>query len=124
MHVFTYGSLMFPEVWLRVTGQPGVALAARLDGYARYAVSGVSYPGIVAELGSVAGVLYLDVTPEALARLDRFEGNEYLRREVVVTYENDIQLVAQAYVWRERLAGEAWNPDVFDLQAFLSAYCR
>ncbi|HWV63502.1 MAG TPA: gamma-glutamylcyclotransferase family protein, partial [Oxalicibacterium sp.] len=114
MHVFTYGSLMFPAVWRRVVRGSHRSLPAVLDGYARHAVRGELYPGIVHRPGaSVEGVLYLDVNEAELAVLDGFEGSEYRRESVTVRTAADMQMVAaDAYLFLagHRLSGEAWEP--------------
>ncbi|HEX8884050.1 MAG TPA: gamma-glutamylcyclotransferase family protein, partial [Noviherbaspirillum sp.] len=74
-NVFTYGSLMFAEVWQPLVSGRYPSGPAVLAGYRRFAVPGVTYPGIVAAPGQeVAGLLYRDVAPDDLARLDLFEG--------------------------------------------------
>jgi hypothetical protein len=74
VHVFTCGSLMFPEIWSRVVRRSYRAVPARVAGFGRYALPDVTYPGMVAERDShVDGVLYLDVEAGDLPALDRFE---------------------------------------------------
>jgi gamma-glutamylcyclotransferase (GGCT)/AIG2-like uncharacterized protein YtfP len=86
MNVFTYGSLMFPEVWIRVTGGgSGEGQPARLRDFEARRIRGQSYPALVRKPGAVTdGVLYPSVAPVALARLDTFEGDFYQRLEVRV----------------------------------------
>ena len=123
-HVFTYGSLMFPEVWNRVVRGRYQSCPARLEGYRRHALTDVSYPAIVAESGAeVEGVLYLDVDAADLARLDAFEGAEYRRAAVPVSTASGTT-TAQTYVWLDatRLAHRPWLPERFSIPAFLGAY--
>jgi gamma-glutamylcyclotransferase (GGCT)/AIG2-like uncharacterized protein YtfP len=123
-NVFTYGSLMFPEVWNRVVRGAYASCPARLDAYRRHALLDVSYPAIVAEEGaSVDGVLYLDVDAADLARLDAFEGAEYRRDALMVTTGAGI-VPAQSYVWLDasRLSGQPWLPERFSIPEFLGAY--
>jgi gamma-glutamylcyclotransferase (GGCT)/AIG2-like uncharacterized protein YtfP len=123
-HVFTYGSLMFPEVWNRVVRGNYRSCPARLDGYRRHALVDASYPAIVADAGaSVDGVLYFDVDAADLARLDAFEGVEY-RRDAVPVSTASGPAMAQAYVWLDaaRLAHRPWLPERFSIPEFLGAY--
>lgn len=77
-----------PEPWQRdlVRFQP-----AKLHGYRRYRVRGADYPAIIAaspssesSRTSVLGTLVSGLTDGDIYRLDRFEGNEYVREEVSV----------------------------------------
>jgi gamma-glutamylcyclotransferase (GGCT)/AIG2-like uncharacterized protein YtfP len=123
-NVFTYGSLMFPEVWNRVVRGNYPFRPARLDHYRRHALVDVSYPAIVAEPGAnVEGVLYLGVDEADVARLDAFEGAEYRRDSLVVSTESGL-MPAEAYVWLDasRLAGHPWLPEQFSISQFLGDY--
>lgn len=85
MNVFTYGSLMFPSVWEKVTGSRAAGGPARLAGFSARRIRGQSYPALVAEEGSVVeGVVYENVSQAAVKRLDDFEGSFYRRLEVEV----------------------------------------
>lgn len=124
-NVFTYGSLMFAEVWRPLVSGRYPSEPAVLAGYRRFAVPGVAYPGIVAAPGAeVAGLLYRDVGADDLARLDRFEGAEYRRDALPVTLADGSVLVAETYVWLDhgRLSDAAWLPDAFRLREFLQTY--
>ncbi|GGI55265.1 gamma-glutamylcyclotransferase family protein [Oxalicibacterium solurbis] len=127
MHVFTYGSLMFPAVWRRVVRGSHRALPAVLEGYARHAVRGELYPGVVHRPGaSVEGVLYLDVSEAELAVLDDFEGSEYRRESVMVRTAADMQMVAAdtyLFLAGHRLSGEAWERQHFRMTHFIAAHC-
>ena len=47
MHLFTYGSLMFAEVWQRVVGRSFATVPATLKGYDIFRVRGANFPGVV-----------------------------------------------------------------------------
>lgn len=119
-HVFTYGSLMFPEVWKPLVPRPRASASATLFGFAREGVRGQAYPGIRPEPGAqTVGRLYLDLDEAELAQLDAFEGSEY-RRETVqvrITTGDGRSLDVPAEVYRLvdplRLDGKAWDPDRF-----------
>jgi hypothetical protein len=73
----------------------------------------------------VEGVLYLDVGPDDLAALDRFEGAEYRRAVIEVELEDGSRVPAATYIYTgDRLSVAAWDPAAFELQRFLQTYCR
>ena len=97
-HVFTYGTLLLAEVMEAVAGARHASVPARLDGFERVCVRGAVYPGArAAASAAIDGVLWLDVGDDALARLDRFEGEMYERRAVRVATADGARS-AQAYV--------------------------
>jgi gamma-glutamylcyclotransferase (GGCT)/AIG2-like uncharacterized protein YtfP len=132
MHVFTYGTLMFPEVWRAVVGRDFESAKAVASGYAIFRVRDAVFPGIVpaGEESAVRGVVYLDVDYASLQRLDAFEDNFYERRSVAVHCENGSWLEAQAYVVPEAnrhvLTDEPWDREQFvttgGLQRFIERF--
>ena len=125
-NVFTYGSLMFPQVWQQVVAGNYRSVRASAPGHARYAVAGETYPGMVAQSGSlVEGVLYLDVDAEQVAALDRFEGDAYRRAVIEVTLDDGSTVLAVTYLYvAADLSGMPWEPAAFELQRFMQTYCR
>jgi gamma-glutamylcyclotransferase (GGCT)/AIG2-like uncharacterized protein YtfP len=118
MNLFTYGSLMFPEVWQRVAGESFATRIVTLHGFAAWNVRGESYPGLApAEGESTRGVLHLEVSPAAAARLDSFEGAFYERTEIVVTTPDGSLINAFAYVVAPRHRAELemirWDAEEF-----------
>ena len=88
-NLFSYGSLMFPEVMEAIVGVKRFGEAAQIRDFARYCIREQSYPGIVSEPGkSVSGILYRDLDDESLVLLDRFEGEMYERKEVSAECES------------------------------------
>jgi gamma-glutamylcyclotransferase (GGCT)/AIG2-like uncharacterized protein YtfP len=128
--LFAYGTLMWPEILEEVAGCRLPSEPATLRGYARRAVRGESYPGIVEDPGGrVEGVLYRGVPPQAWDRLDRFEGEMYARTLVQAELADGIPLPAGAYVvkpaFRDRLDAIDWDPAAFarrDLARFRRGY--
>jgi len=117
--VFVYGSLLFSDVFEAVTGASPPRTEARLAGYARYRLRGETYPAIVPEPGAeTLGAVYRGVTRAVLGRLDRFEGEEYLRTRVEVVLASGDRVTAHAYVLdpleHRRLEPEPWDPEHFD----------
>ena len=130
MHVFTYGSLMYPAVWERVVTGAYRALPATVRGFARRRIAGEVYPALVeaASDDAVEGILYLDVSARDLAALDRFEGEAYERIAVRVEGERGA-VEAWTYRFRElsRVEPASWEPAGFEregLAHFLATYCR
>lgn len=110
-HVFTYGTLMWPDIMARVCGPDGMPFApphaATLADHARHPVRGHDYPAMIPAAGhQVVGRLYLDVPEPAWPRLDRFEGDAYERHEVLVTLADGTWHRAWTYLLKASLAGQ------------------
>jgi gamma-glutamylcyclotransferase (GGCT)/AIG2-like uncharacterized protein YtfP len=98
-HLFAYGSLQLPEVFAAVTGQKEIGQPARIEGYARYRLKDLSYPGLVAECGACThGILYSDLDPDVWVRLDRFEDVFYRRETLKVSARQLGAVSAEVYV--------------------------
>jgi gamma-glutamylcyclotransferase (GGCT)/AIG2-like uncharacterized protein YtfP len=131
MNVFTYGSLMFPEVWERVVRGAYSHAVAAASGFRCYAVQGETYPGMIAADGAasppdrVEGIVYFDVSLEDLAALDSFEGGDYRRVEIAASLPDGTSVNASAYLYlpQEKLAPEPWSRENFQLKSFLRSYC-
>jgi gamma-glutamylcyclotransferase (GGCT)/AIG2-like uncharacterized protein YtfP len=124
-NIFTYGSLMFDEVWRQVVNGRYRSEAATLHHHQRHALTGLSYPGVVAAPGAqVAGRLYLGVSAEDMARLDAFEGAEYRRDALQVMLAGGAPASAWTYIWLDpqRLSGRPWQSEAFGLHEFLQTY--
>jgi len=128
---FTYGSLMWADIWFSVCGRSHAAVDAELHGYARHPVRGEDYPGLTPATSDarVAGRLYLDVDEASLARLDVFEGEEYERLAVTVRLVDGSEREAFCYRFRgvaaERLLPGEWDRALFDREGkarFIAAY--
>jgi gamma-glutamylcyclotransferase (GGCT)/AIG2-like uncharacterized protein YtfP len=132
MHVFTYGTLMFPEVWKAVAGREFPSVQGTADSFAVYRVRHAAFPGIIhaAKLDSVRGVVYLDVDAASLARLDLFEDDFYRRESLWIDCDDGQRRAADAYVVpHENLAvltDEPWRADEFvasgGLQEFIERF--
>ncbi len=128
MNVFTYGSLMFDQVWSRVVKGGYRRADAVLPGHVRRAVRGETYPGVIAAAGEkVAGVVYFDVAAPDLARLDDFEGSPYERRSVMLDLKG-APIPAEVYLIRDpgRLEPGPWDVARFEragIFEFLAGYC-
>jgi gamma-glutamylcyclotransferase (GGCT)/AIG2-like uncharacterized protein YtfP len=125
-HVFTYGSLMFPQVWGQVVAGNYRSTPATARDHARFSIGGETYPGMVAQTGgTVKGVLYLDVGPEDVAALDRFEGEAYERRNIELVLPDGALVIGAGYLYvAAGLSAMPWDPQAFQLEHFLQTYCR
>ena len=115
-HIFTYGSLMFDPVWTGVVDCSYDRCEAILHGYDRKEIRGEIYPAIVpsSEHSQVRGMLYLDVSAEDLAKLDRFEGDYYFRKSEPVATRDTAIIFAEVYVLKEEyypiISHRNWDP--------------
>jgi gamma-glutamylcyclotransferase (GGCT)/AIG2-like uncharacterized protein YtfP len=130
MNIFTYGTLMIPEVMVAVTTRKFRSIDAILKGYARFTVKGESYPGIVPATGAATeGIIYFDVDEWSLERLDAFEGDLYQRIQIQAETKEKEILKADTYVikpkFRSNLSSLEWNIKEFaqkHLKTFLETY--
>lgn len=130
MNIFAYGTLMIPAVMYAVTARHFRFKKAVLQGYARFAVRGESYPGIIPQADAITeGIIYLNVDEQSLERLDTFEGELYQRTPVQVATEaaeilNTVTYVIKPEYWR-LLSSKTWDVKEFiqkDLTEFLTDY--
>ena len=130
-NIFTYGSLMFDQVWSEVVEGSYERFESILRGYDRKSVRNEIYPVIIpaSPYSEVRGIVYLDVTADDLARLDRFEGEYYFRQKLEVTTQDMITLPAETYVLKEEyysiLSLQEWDPVHFSstgIHSFLLHY--
>ena len=132
MHVFTYGTLMFPEVWQAVVGRSFETVEGTAAGFEVFRVRDAVFPGIAEGAGdcSVPGVVYLDVDRESTERLDRFEDDFYERMSIAIDCSDGQRRMAEAYVVppvnRHVLTSEPWGRESFlasgGLEQFISRF--
>ena len=119
VNVFTYGSLMFEEVWSRLISSDYKKASATLHGFIRTAVIDETYPVISIGKASdfVNGVVYFDVKKNDIARLDDFEGDYYIRKNLPVQLSDGAEFEAQTYILNKEfshiVSSEDWDPDHF-----------
>lgn len=131
MNLFTYGSLMFPEVMHALTERVFQYEDASLSGFDRYLLNGRKYPGIIENTDSrVEGRVFFDIDSTSLEILDQFENSIYERRIVEIHTISRAQVKARAYIVpvtaREALSELRWSADEFS-RAHLANYvemCR
>lgn len=103
--VFTYGTLMDAEIMTRVCGEHPDSEPAAAAGYRRRRVTDEPYPAIAPDPSdSVEGLLYRNVSGDALARLDQFEGDLYRRQPIEIEGKHGHMQTAEAYVIKPEYA--------------------
>jgi len=112
-HIFTYGSLMFEEVWSRLVKGTYTRAPALLEGYTRRCVKNEEYPVVFEANESVKGVLYYDVEPYDIARLDAFEGEYYERKSILLhnCVDAEVYVLKQAYF--DIIDDRKWDEEAF-----------
>lgn len=127
-HLFTYGSLMFEDVWSKLVRGTYRSQKATLPHYVRRCVSGEDYPVIFEGKESVCGVVYQDVSDDDMRLLDAFEGEFYERVCVNVFHEKEV-IAAQAYVLKSAyfniIDPKPWSEEAFakeGIKRFLANY--
>lgn len=115
---FAYGTLMCEDIMAEVSGCRLPFVSGILRGYSRRRVKGELYPAIVPDENSaVQGVVYQNLPDTAWARLDRFEGEMYMRMAVKVELDDKAHLLAETYVihpeFMDLLELSDWNYSEF-----------
>lgn len=94
--LFTYGTLMFPDVLTALLDRLPAQQPVSTRGWRAAALTGRVYPGLVAATGGTAeGQLVHDLSGEEWRLLDHFEDNTYELRPVAL----DDGRAGWAYVW-------------------------
>lgn len=135
MHnVFTYGTLMFPQVFQRVVSRHYSAAPATAKHLQRSLMRHQDYPVVVPNrlAPELQGVVYFGVQWRDLLRLDMFEGDYYRRQTIRVQLaEHKTTVHAEVYMLRRRYrhlaTGQEWSQSRFQrehLQRFFRTYCR
>ena len=118
-HIFTYGTLMFEAIWLRVTGIKCNSCRAQISGFQRKAVKGQVYPVLIpgSKNDKVDGIIYLGVNDDIIQKLDRFEGQAYKRRKVQVEINDGSKIPAQTYILKKTffsiIENKTWDQQQF-----------
>lgn len=98
-YLFAYGTLMCRDIMQDVSGCHLPSRPGLLRDYSRRAVKGEHYPAIVKESGNrVEGIIYRGVPRSGWDRLDRFEGEGYVRQLVNIELPDGSTTGAQTYV--------------------------
>ncbi len=129
MHLFTYGSLMFPQVWTTVVRGDYQQQPVRLQGYRRCCIKSEIYPAAITASAAnfIDGQLYLNMDAADQQRLDQFEGDDYEKIEAPLMLAEGGVLIAAVYLYRypERLEAQEWDVQWFEregIKSFLAQY--
>lgn len=112
MSLFTYGTLLFPEVLRALIGRVPQSQAASVTGWRVAALKNRTYPGLVAAPDGIAhGRLLTGLSGHEWRLLDNFEDRKYEVRKMKLSGGQN----SLAYVWVDdaETCSNAW-----DLQAF------
>lgn len=127
-NLFTYGTLMWPDIMTGVIGRRIEGRPAVLENARRLRVKGQDYPSLISANGTVSGVLYENLTSGDIAALDLFEGPEYDRRPVEVVVDGQ-KIEAETYFTSNAglllLEETEWTPDMLSpdrLNQFRNSY--
>lgn len=109
---------MCDDIMLQVSGTKPRHQKARLNGFFCSQIHRETYPGISPGVEHIVeGVLYFDVNHSALARLDSFEGEYYLRNKITVICSPQTEISATAYIikpqYNHLLTGKPCSFDEF-----------
>ncbi len=130
MNIFTYGTLMFNQVWRQVVkgnykSKPGI-----LFGYECRALKEEIHPCLIkgSPVNKVEGVIYFNVVDSDVQILDRFEGLEYKKVKENCLLQNGAKVVTETYIWNgslELVSSEPWDAERFEkeeIQLFVQRY--
>ncbi|MGH3853103.1 MAG: gamma-glutamylcyclotransferase family protein [Pseudonocardiaceae bacterium] len=114
--LFTYGTLLFPEVLRALLGRVPQSQPASADGWRIATLENRSYPGLVATPGEIAhGRLLIGLSGGEWHLLDNFEDRRYELRQIALLSGQD----GLAYVWVDD--AEAC-PSTWDAQSFAAIH--
>jgi gamma-glutamylcyclotransferase (GGCT)/AIG2-like uncharacterized protein YtfP len=131
MHLFCYGTLMFPEVWSVVVQGQYTATTGTIDGYERRAVKAETYPCVIVSTTAerLQGLVYMDVDTADIRRLDLFEGAYYRRVTVPCVLETGNRIEVALYrfrtAYRHLVSDQPWDMEQFKktgMAQFLAHY--
>ena len=104
--LFAYGTLMCEDIMQEVAGCLPQHHNGILKGFKRRQIRGEQYPAVFPDRNAcVEGVVYLNVSDVSWDRLDRFEGEMYIRQNVVISLQDGKTIEAMAYVLRPEYVG-------------------
>jgi len=128
--IFTYGTLMIPEIMSGLIGRSLIGQSATLSGYRRSVIINETYPGIAPHSkGVVPGILYHALEHHEIEILNHYEGHLYTLSVVNIKLSDDTILDAYSYVLRKEywhlLTEHDWDLETFKRQSqatFLKEY--
>lgn len=119
VHLFTYGTLVFPAIMEALTGRHFQSQSVICPSYRRARLVDRVYPGMIAgdSADTTPGILYFHLDPKSVQILDQYEDDFYERRSVRVQSGSGQTYEAHAYVIPESqkhlMTDQPWSPDEF-----------
>jgi len=115
--LFVYGTLRSSGVRKRLVHADCDTIDATIAGWIVRRVKGELYPGIVRGDGVARGTIVFSVSHDDIARLDRFEGEEYVKTDAVAVGIADRRrypVVVYRFKDEDALSDEQWDFDAFE----------
>ena len=110
---------MYPEIFSAVVGETLASAPALLRGWRRQAIRHETYPAATPSASAqIEGVVWFNVSAQAVARLDLFETQAYIREQVQVETSPGQLCLAEIYLWLDltQLIDEDWSTTEFETQ--------
>jgi len=116
--VFTYGTLMYQPLWLKIAEHQRLPIPAVAKGFARCSIeNSLSCSLVPAAGGHVAGMLYGGLSESEVARLDEYTEDLFERVQLQVVTPNE-KIVAYSYAIKREFEGrilpKTWNQRRFE----------
>ena len=108
-NLFAYGTLMIEDIFLSITGQNFKSSTGIINNYICCQVKNKNYPGLISGEGKVSGIIYYNLPPEIISKLDTYEGQEYHRQKVSVNTTESKQITAWCYLYKTELKTNLLN---------------
>lgn len=118
--LFTYGTLLFPEVLHALLGREPQSKSASVGGWRVAALKNRTYPGLVAAPGEIThGRLLTELNGHEWRLLDNFEDCRYELRQITLIGGQS----SLAYIWVDdaETCSKTWDPQAF-ASTHLAAY--
>lgn len=119
-HLFTYGSLMFSEVFENIVRNQYEHAAGHVHHFKRTCIRNGHYPVVLPsrQAEALLGVVYFDVSVPDLRRLDAFEGDYYQRQTTTAQLRTtgqclDVALYVLKPRYRYLATQREWSPEEF-----------
>ena len=121
MNLFVCGALVFPEAMAAVAGQVFPFREGVLRGYAEFSLKHPNEAALIPFPDTcTGGVVYSELSDEAVRRLDAFAGATFRRVEVNVEAADGQWVEAESYVltmrYKKLLTATSWDRDEFRLK--------
>lgn len=116
--IFTYGTLMYQPLWLKIAEHQRLPIPAVTKGFARCSIeNSLSCSLVAAAGGHVAGMLYGGLSESEIVRLDEYTASLFERVQLQVVTPNET-IVAYSYVikpeFESRILPKTWNQRRFE----------